>query len=181
MSKHAVIQKLEKEQMKTDIPFFGIGDTISVHTRIIEGSKERTQIFTGTVIARKGYGISETFSLHRVAHGMGMERVFMLHSPRISKIEVVKEGKVRRGKLYYLRGKTGKKAKVAGRVGPSRRQQMASESAKPSVEEIEPIEEEKVEVNAAVEDTVAEKVETVEETTNASTETSEAESENKES
>lgn len=116
MSKHEVIQKLEKKQLKKDPGVFKVGDTIRVHTRIIEGEKERVQIFTGTVIARKGTGISETFSVHRVAYGEGMERVFPLHSPRIAKIEVVKEGQVRRGKLYYLRGTSGKAAKVKGRM-----------------------------------------------------------------
>lgn len=114
MSRAAVIQKLEKE-MKKKVPAFRIGDTVRVHTRIIEGEKERTQVFTGTVIARKGTGLSETFSVHRVAYGEGMERVFPIHSPRIAKIEVVKEGHVRRGKLYYLRGTSGKAAKVKGR------------------------------------------------------------------
>jgi len=117
MRKHAVIAKLESEQLKKDIPSFRIGDTIRVHTRIIEGEKERIQIFTGTVIARKGSGLSETFSLYRVAYGEGMERVFPLHSPRIAKLEVVKEGQVRRAKLYYLRGTSGKASKVKGRVG----------------------------------------------------------------
>lgn len=120
MSKSAIIQKLEKEQMKKKVPDFRVGDTIRVHTRIIEGEKERIQIFTGTVIARKGYGLSETFSVHRVAYGEGMERVFPLHSPRIAKIEIMKEGEVRRSKLYYLRGTSGKKSKVRGRIGASR-------------------------------------------------------------
>jgi len=129
MSRAAVIQKLEKEQLKKNIPNFKIGDTIRVHTRIVEGEKERTQIFTGTVIARKGTGISETFSVHRVAYGEGMERVFPLHSNRIAKIEIVKEGKVRRGKLYYLRGTSGKKAKVKGRIGyTNRKSESQSES-----------------------------------------------------
>lgn len=118
MSRAAVIEKLESEQLKKEITHFCVGDTIRVHTRIIEGEKERVQIFMGTVIARKGTGLSETFSVHRVAYGEGMERVFPLHSPRIAKIEVVKEGDVRRGKLYYLRGTSGKKSKVKGRVGP---------------------------------------------------------------
>ena len=117
MRKHAVIAKLESEQLKKDIPNFRIGDTIRVHTRIIEGEKERIQIFTGTVIARKVSGLSETFSLYRVAYGEGMERVFTLHSPRIAKLEIVKEGQVRRAKLYYLRGTSGKASKVKGRVG----------------------------------------------------------------
>lgn len=114
MSKSEIIKKIEKEQMRKKLPAFRVGDTVRVHTRIIEGEKERVQIFTGTVIARRGTGVSETFSVHRVAYGEGMERVFPLHSPRIAKIEVVKQGKVRRGKLYYLRGTTGKAAKVRG-------------------------------------------------------------------
>jgi large subunit ribosomal protein L19 len=120
MSRSAIIQKLESQQLKKSVPTFGIGDTIRVHLRIIEGDKERLQVFTGTVIARKGGGLSETFSVHRVAYGEGMERVFMLHSPRIAKIEVMKEGHVRRSKLYYLRGTSGKAAKVKGRYGPRR-------------------------------------------------------------
>lgn len=116
MSRVAIIQKLEQEQLK-EMPNFNVGDTVRVHTRIIEGDKERIQVFTGTVIARKGTGLSETFSVHRVAYGEGMERVFPLHSPRIAKIEVMKEGHVRRSKLYYLRGTSGKKSKVKGRQG----------------------------------------------------------------
>ena len=117
MSKAAIVQKLESSQLKNNICNFRVGDTIRVHTRIIEGEKERVQIFMGTVIARKGSGLSETFSVHRVAYGEGMERVFPLHSPRIAKIEVVKEGIVRRGKLYYLRGTSGKKSKVKSSHG----------------------------------------------------------------
>lgn len=115
MGRCAVIEKLEKEQMKTSLPLFSIGDTVRVHTRIVEGDKERIQIFAGTVIARKGQGIGQTFSLHRIAYGEGMERVFMLHSPKIAKIEVVQKGKVRRSKLYYLRGTHGKAAKIQSR------------------------------------------------------------------
>lgn len=122
MSKAAIIKKLEQKQLKKDVARFHVGDTVRVHTRIIEGEKERIQVFTGTVIARKGTGLSETFSVHRVAYGEGMERVFPLHSPRIAKIEVVKEGHVRRGKLYYLRGTSGKASKVRGRIGASRLQ-----------------------------------------------------------
>lgn len=117
MSKSAVIQKLEKKQLKKDVGDFRIGDTVRIHTRIIEGQKERIQMFTGTVIARKGTGLSETFSVHRVAYGEGMERVFPLHSPRIAKIEVIKEGDVRRSKLYYLRGTSGKASKVKKLLG----------------------------------------------------------------
>lgn len=121
MSRTAAIEKLEKDQLKANVPVFHVGDTVRVHTRIIEGEKERVQIFTGTVIARKHTGLSETFSVHRVAYGEGMERVFLLHSPRIAKIEVIKEGQVRRSKLYYLRGTSGKAAKVKGRMGPARK------------------------------------------------------------
>lgn len=127
MSKHEIIKKLEKEQHKNEIPSFRIGDSIRIHTRIIEGDKERIQVFNGTVIARKGSGLSETFSVHRVAYGEGMERVFMLHSPRIAKIEVTKEGHVRRSKLYYLRGTSGKSAKVKGRVGMRRGEENQSQ------------------------------------------------------
>ncbi len=106
------IQELEAEQLKKDIPEFGIGDTISIHQKIAEGDKERIQLFTGTVIARRGGGLSETVALYRHSYGAGMERVFMLHSPKLTKIQVVRSGKVRKGKLYYLRGTSGKGSKV---------------------------------------------------------------------
>lgn len=112
-----LIDAYDQEQLKKDVPEFEIGDTIRVSTRIVEGEKERIQVFQGTVIARKGHGLSETFSLHRVSYGEGMERVFYLHSPRIVQIQIVKKGDVRRSKLYYLRGKTGKQAKVKERIG----------------------------------------------------------------
>ena len=128
MSRIALIDTLEQTQLKADVPEFHVGDTVSVHVKIVEGNKERTQVFTGTVIARKGTGLSETFSLHRVAYGEGMERVFMLHSPRVVKIEVQKEGDVRRSKLYYLRGTAGKKARVKGRV-VSRKKKAAGSAA----------------------------------------------------
>lgn len=120
MKQCQLIQSIEKDQLKTDIPTFNVGDTISVHTRIIEGEKERVQVFTGTVIARKGSGLSATISLYRVSYGSGMERVFLLHSPRIAKIEVLKFGKVRKSKLYYLRGASGKAAKVKEQLGPKK-------------------------------------------------------------
>jgi large subunit ribosomal protein L19 len=140
MSKVALIRKLESKQLKKNIVSFKVGDTVRIHTRIIEGEKERIQVFTGTVIARKGTGTSETFSVHRVAYGEGMERVFLLHSPRISKIEVIKEGQVRRSKLYYLRGTSGKASKVRARVG---RRIKAAEVVETAVgnEEAKPVEE----------------------------------------
>jgi len=112
VSRTPVIEELEKSYLKKDVPLFYVGDTIRVQTRIIEGDKERTQAFTGTVIAKKGTGLSETFSLYRHAYGSNMERVFLLHSPRIAQIEIVRSGKVRRAKLYYIRGKSGKAIKV---------------------------------------------------------------------
>lgn len=117
MKQNKVIQELEKEHLKKDLPTFRVGDTLCVHTRIVEGEKERIQMFTGTVIARRGSGLSETIALYRVSYGAGMERVFLLHSPRISKLEVVKSGKVRRSKLYHLRGAFGKAAKVKEQIG----------------------------------------------------------------
>jgi len=107
-----VMDKINHQQCKSDIPVFNVGDTLKVHTRIIEGNKERVQLFTGVVIGRKGAGIAETFKLRRVAFGQGMERVFPLHSPRIAKIEVARSGDVRRAKLYYLKDKIGKDARV---------------------------------------------------------------------
>ncbi len=126
MGQHALIEDLEQEQLKKDIPHFDIGDTIRVSTKIVEGEKERIQVFQGTVIARKGRSLSETFSLHRVSYGEGMERVFYLHSPRIISIQIVKKGDVRRAKLYYLRGATGKAAKVQEKIGGRRRQKGAA-------------------------------------------------------
>lgn len=122
------IHKLEDAFLKKDIPAFKIGDTIHVHTRIIEGEKERLQLFTGTVIARKGTGLSETMTLYRVAYGAGIERVFMIHSPRIAKIEVAKTGKVRKAKLYYLRGTSGKASKVEAHIGFSKERDLQTES-----------------------------------------------------
>ena len=127
MSRDLLIEKVNNRQLKTDVASFKVGDTLKVHIRIIEGKKERIQVFTGTVIARKGSGISETFSIYRVAYGSGMERVFLLHSPRIEKIEVIRSGKVRRAKLYYLRGTFGKASKVKEKIRrkkpPSERQE----------------------------------------------------------
>ena len=110
-----IMDKIRKEQCKQDVTDFSAGDTVKVHVRIVEGTNERIQIFTGTVIARKGVGIQETFTVRRVVSGQGVERVFPLNSPRLAKIEVTRQGKVRRSKLYYLRTKIGKAAKVKER------------------------------------------------------------------
>lgn len=123
MTDNKVIKEFEQNQLKPSVPDFDIGDTVRVFTRIIEGEKERIQVFQGTCIAKKGSGLSATFSLHRISYGEGMERVFYLHSPRISTIEVVKKGDVRRAKLYYLRGASGKAAKIQERVGGKKREE----------------------------------------------------------
>lgn len=117
MKQCQIIQEIEAVQLKKSLPTFRVGDTVNVHMRIIEGEKERIQMFSGTVIARKGTGLSETFSLYRFSYGAGIERVFLVHSPKISKIEVVKTGKVRKSKLYYLRGSSGRASKVKEHIG----------------------------------------------------------------
>lgn len=116
MSKNALIEQIEKGHLKSDVPPFKIGDTLKVSFKIIEGEKERLQSLTGTVIARKGSGLSENVTLYRTAYGSAMERAFMLHSPRVVGIEVVRQGKTRRSKLYHIRGKMGKQAKVSERI-----------------------------------------------------------------
>ena len=107
-----IIEVLEKEQLRSDIPKFAPGDTVCVHARIVEGTRERIQVFEGVVIARQGSGVRETFTVRRIASGVGVERLFPVHSPRIAKIEVTRRGIVRRAKLYYLRGLTGKAARI---------------------------------------------------------------------
>ena len=110
------VQAFTSEQLKTELPKFGIGDGVKVYIRITEGEKQRIQLFEGTVIAKHGGGISETFTVRRVSYGVGVEKTFPLHSPNIDKIEVYREGKVRRAKLYYLRDRVGKAAKVKEKV-----------------------------------------------------------------
>ena len=117
MKQNKVIQAVEEAHLKKELPAFNVGDTINVHMRIAEGEKERIQLFSGTVIAKRGSGLSESVALYRFSYGAGMERVFMVHSPKIAKIEVVKTGKVRKSKLYYLRGASGKAAKVKEHMG----------------------------------------------------------------
>ena len=105
-----IIQKIEQEQLKTDVTAFKVGDSVRVHTRVVEGDKERIQIFTGIVIARKGVDLNASFTVRRISYGEGVERVFPVHSPRIAKIEVEKAGIARRAKLNYLRDRKGKSA-----------------------------------------------------------------------
>jgi large subunit ribosomal protein L19 len=108
--------------LKADVPNFKIGDTVNVAVRIIEGDRERTQVFTGVVIARKGGGVNETFTVRRIVNNEGVERVFPLHSPRIASVEVVRSGKTRRAKLYYLRERTGKATRLKEAREPSKAQ-----------------------------------------------------------
>lgn len=107
-----LIRAIEREQMKTDLPEVRIGDTVRVFVKVVEGSRERLQAFEGTVIARKHDGLRETFTVRRVSYGVGVERAFPLHSPRLDRIEIVRHGRVRRAKLYYLRERVGKAAKL---------------------------------------------------------------------
>ncbi|MDE6029630.1 MAG: 50S ribosomal protein L19 [Clostridiales bacterium] len=107
-----IIAEIEKEYMKTDVPQFNVGDTVRVSVKVIEGSRERIQAFEGIVIAKKNGSVRESFTVRRVSFGVGIERTFPLHSPRITDIKVIKHGKVRRAKLYYLRNLSGKAAKI---------------------------------------------------------------------
>ncbi len=105
-----IIKKIEQEQLKEDVASFNVGDTVKVHCRVVEGGKERVQIFAGLVIAKGGSGINSAFTVRKISYGEGVERVFPLHTPRIAKIEVSNKGKVRRAKLHYLRDRVGKRA-----------------------------------------------------------------------
>ena len=110
------LKMISNASLKQEVPAFSVGDTVKVHVRIKEGDKSRIQVFEGTVIAKKHGGISETFTVRRVAHGCGIERVFPVHTPAVAKVEVVRYGKVRRAKLYYLRDRVGKAAKVKEQI-----------------------------------------------------------------
>jgi len=109
---HKLIQEITQEQLRTDLPEFRPGDTVRVHVKVVEGNRERIQVFEGVVIKRRGAGISETFTVRKVSYGVGVERTFPVHTPKIAKLEVVRRGKVRRAKLYYLRQLRGKAARI---------------------------------------------------------------------
>lgn len=106
----ALLDKIEKEQYRKDDPKFNVGDSVRVHTKVVEGDKERIQVFAGVVIGRRGHGLGESFTVRRISFGEGVERVFPIHSPRVDKIEVERQGNVRRAKLTYLRSRIGKGA-----------------------------------------------------------------------
>ncbi len=110
-----IMREIVKEQLKTDITPFRVGDTVKVMVKVVEGNRERIQAFEGIVISRQNSGINETFTVRKIAYGVGVERCFPIHSPRIDRIDVVREGKVRRARLYYLRDRVGKAARVKSR------------------------------------------------------------------
>jgi large subunit ribosomal protein L19 len=110
-----IIRSIEEEQIKKDLPDFRPGDTVKVHVKVVEGTRERIQIFEGTVLKIRGAGLSRTFTVRRISYGVAVERTFLIHSPRIARVEITRRGKVRRAKLFYLRGLTGKKARVKER------------------------------------------------------------------
>lgn len=110
------LQAFVSEQLKKEVPEVNVGDTVKVHDKIKEGNRERIQIFEGTVIAKRGGGISETFTVRRVSYGVGVEKTFPIHSPHVEKVETVRHGKVRRAKLYYLRDRVGKRSKVKEQI-----------------------------------------------------------------
>ncbi|WP_096154657.1 MULTISPECIES: 50S ribosomal protein L19 [Bacillus] len=107
-----LIQEITQAQLKSDLPTFKAGDTVRVHVKVVEGTRERIQLFEGVVIKRRGGGISETFTVRKISYGVGVERAFPVHSPKIEQIDVIRRGKVRRAKLYYLRALRGKKARI---------------------------------------------------------------------
>ncbi len=109
------LERLQRTMTKKTVPQFEIGDTVRVHVKVVEGDKERIQVYEGTVIGRRGASNSETFTVRKLSYGVGVERIFPVHSPSVSRVEVVRQGKVRRAKLYYLRSKKGKTAKVSER------------------------------------------------------------------
>ena len=110
-----IIEALDKEQLRSDIPEFRAGDTVKVYVKVVEGTRERVQLFEGVVISRSGSGVREMFTVRRISYGIGVERTFPVHSPRLEKIEVARKGIVRRAKLYYLRNLTGKAARIRER------------------------------------------------------------------
>ena len=111
-----LIKAFVNEQLKTEVPEVNIGDTVRIHNKIVEGTRERIQMFEGTVIAKHGGGISETFTVRRVSYGCGVEKTFPIHSPNVEKVDIIRHGKVRRAKLYYLRDRVGKASKVKERI-----------------------------------------------------------------
>jgi large subunit ribosomal protein L19 len=154
-----LIRSIESEQFKDEIPQFGAGDTVRVHARVVEGSRERIQMFEGVVIRRRAGGINENFTVRRMAsHGIGVERTFLIHSPRIDRIEVLRHGRVRRAKLYYLRGLTGRAARIKERRRPQKASpvldaQLLATAEAVSVEEMDELEQQVDETSVDVAET----------------------------
>ncbi|MEW9501326.1 50S ribosomal protein L19 [Jeotgalibacillus marinus] len=109
---HNLIQEITQEQLRSELPSFKPGDTVKVHVKVVEGTRERIQVYEGVVIKRRGGGVSETFTVRKISYGVGVERTFPVHTPKIAKLDVVRRGKVRRAKLYYLRNLRGKAARI---------------------------------------------------------------------
>jgi len=127
-----LVQSIQAEQMKSELPAFQVGDTVRVSFKIVEGKTERVQAYEGLVIAVKNAGIGKTFTVRKNSYGVGVERVFPLNSPRVEKVEVLRRGKVRRSKLYYIRSKVGKKSKVKELIVSSKKDEKAAASAAPA-------------------------------------------------
>jgi len=159
-----ILKSIEHEQLKNKIPELKIGNTVKVHVRIKEGNKERIQVFEGIIIKKQGGGVNATFTVRRISYGVGVEKTFLVHSPRIEKIELVRVGKARRAKLYYLRDRVGKAAKTKEKIGAriENKEIVLKEEVVPGETEIAE-NAENVEVVEAPVEAVAEKVEVVEE------------------
>jgi large subunit ribosomal protein L19 len=136
-----LLNKAVADSMKQDVPQFEVGDTVKVHCRIIEGEKQRIQMFIGTVIARSNGGIAETFTVRRIVNNAGVERTFPIHSPKVADIEVVRRGKTRRAKLYYLRDRVGKATRIKEIRAPSKKERAAAEAAAKAKAESQAVEE----------------------------------------
>ena len=149
-----LLENFERHQLKASLPEFEVGDTVDVHVRIVAGDKQRIQIFTGTVIARKSAANRSSFTVRRIVAGEGVERVFPLHSPWVEKVDVKRRGRVRRAKLYYLRDRVGKATKVKELIGAERHRRKKPLAVAPPPEP-EPVVEEEVAVNAEAEDKAA--------------------------
>ena len=160
-----VIESLEQRQLRSDLPPFKAGDSVRVHFQVIEGQRRRVQVFEGIVIKRQGAGVRETFTVRKQSFGVGVERTFPLHSPKIERIEVIAIGDVNRAKLYYLRGKVGKRARVRAKRGvalpvvetaPSEADMPAEDAEPEGLDEVQPEEEPAAEEEAAAEEPAAE-------------------------
>ncbi|MDE5831312.1 MAG: 50S ribosomal protein L19 [Clostridia bacterium] len=155
-----IIKAIEHEQLKSKVPVLDVGNTVKVHVKVKEGNRERIQVFEGIIIKKQGGGVNETFTVRKISYGVGVEKTFLLHSPNVEKVEVVRVGKARRAKLFYLRDRLGKSARTKEKVGA--RIETKEQLIKEELEEV-PVEEAVVENTEAVVETVQEEVANVEE------------------